>query len=91
MKLSSGELIESLKTGSLLFKKHYEDNECIEYLFYWGAEQFEMKGWGTGLGTTHDRLVDIVFYPEEWDVFPDFNINEDEYPYPWSTAYKKEK
>ena len=49
-----------------------------------------MKGWGTRLGTTNDRLIDIVFYPNNWSVFHNFNINENEYPYPWSIAYKKE-
>jgi hypothetical protein len=90
MKLSSGELIEKLKIGSILFKKHYEDDTCIEYLFSWKENWVEMKGWGTALGTAQDRIFDIFINPNNWNVFPNFNINENDYPYPWSIAYEKE-
>jgi hypothetical protein len=81
-------LITALKEGKILLKKHNDDESCIEFLFQGQMGEhkwFESKGWGTAYGKPSDRLEDLYFAPEKWKIIKDFNMNDNEYPYPWST------
>jgi hypothetical protein len=83
------ELLDALDNGFILYKQHGDqvfDNK--EFLVKFG-EYYEMKGWGTAYGTIKDRIFEITQNPEEWKIFPNFNIKVNDYPYPWSTMWSK--
>ena len=91
--MGSVELIKELMDGNILCKYHYDDEACAEFIFsveYNGEKNIELKGWGTAFGSGVDRLFDVYQHPENWKVIKDFNMNKDEYPYPWSVASIKE-
>lgn len=82
-------LIDALDEGYILYKDHHdEDGETREYIFKSG-NYYEMKGWSSALGDYKHRLVDMIENPDAWKVFPDFNMKTDDYPFPWSTKFKK--
>jgi len=86
--MTTERLITALKNGQIITKKHHNDVSCIEFLFQGKMDNntwFESKGWGTAYGKPTDRLEDIYFNPNNWDIIKDFNMRTDEYPYPWST------
>jgi hypothetical protein len=84
-----GELIDALDNGHILYKKHGNDAfDNKEFLFKSG-DYYEIRGWGTAYGTSADRLSEIVQDPDLWKIFPDFNMNTNNYPYPWSAAWEK--
>lgn len=69
---TSGELIEHLKSGFGLRKKHYYRHDStevvgVEFIFY-DAEYkyFEGKGWASA-GSSESRIIDIVTNPEKWE------------------------
>lgn len=75
--MKSGQLIEKLKSGELLEKKHPIGES--EWLFHEEGYGFEMKGWGTAYGGVTDRIMDILTHPENWKI-SEFKIED----YPWS-------
>jgi len=82
-----GELIDALEYGYILYKQHGDpvfDNK--EFIFK-SENYYEMKGWATAFGTPKDRFMDMIKNPDDWRIFPDFNMKTDEYPYPWSIAF----
>ena len=79
-------LIDALANNGSILYKEYEEGEK-EFLFKAG-NYYDIRGWGTAFGTVQDRLVDVVFNPNNWKVFPNFDMNKDEYPYPWSVRWK---
>ena len=84
-----GEFIDALNAGHILYKQHGDpvwDNK--EFIFKSG-NYYEMKGWGTAYGTAKDRIFDIIQNPDDWQIFPNFNMNIDEYPYPWSVVWSE--
>lgn len=74
MEDKSLKLIKALKSGAVLIKR-YEDFEQQEYLLYHFYKDYkpllELRGWGSGLGNTSDRIVELVTNPELWDVLKD--------------------
>ena len=86
-KYNSGELIEKLKQGNVLIKTYpYEDINYAEYLFF-ECNSIGIRGWGSSLGNSEDRINDIILHPENWNVVENFNISQG-YPFPWSCKYK---
>jgi len=87
-----GKLLDALDDGFIITKdhqKHPEDADLfpeLEYMFKDGT-YYELRGWASALGDVKDRLLDIIQNPDAWKIFPNFNINKDDYPYPWSTKY----
>jgi len=81
---SAGKLIDALNEGYILFKE-YKDGEK-QFLFYYSGI-FETRGWCSALGTIDDRLVELIKEPGNWKIFPDFNMNTDVYPFPWSAKF----
>ncbi len=79
-------LIDELLNGKILYRKHYNDDTRIEYIFQ-ENEIFEIKGWGTAYGNVNDRLVDIISNPNHWEVH--MHLLSDGAPYPWSINYIK--
>jgi len=85
------ELIDALDSGFILFREHgHPEFKNKEFLVKFG-DAYEMKGWGTAYGTAKDRLFDITQNPDEWKIFPNFNINVNNYPYPWSTKWEEKE
>ncbi|MCK9544884.1 MAG: hypothetical protein M0R03_22955 [Novosphingobium sp.] len=83
-----GELIDAMNDGFILFKDHHDDLfDTREYIFYNGIS-YELKGWASALGNPEERIMEIIKYPERWKIFPNFNMNKDDYPFPWSTKWK---
>jgi hypothetical protein len=82
-----GELVDALNAGSILYKQHGDPVfENKEYLFKSG-DYYDIRGWGTAFGDIKDRVFEVLHSPDNWNIFPDFNVNTDEYPYPWSSKY----
>jgi hypothetical protein len=71
---TSGELIEALKSGFGLRRKHYynhshEEVVGSEFLFYDSKHKyFDKKGWGSAFGDVKDRLEEIIKHPERWEI-----------------------
>ena len=89
--MGTTKLIDALNDGKILCKVHYDDENCIEFAFqveYNGIRNLELKGWGTAHGGSMERLLDMFQYPTNWKVVKDFNMNTDDYPYPWSSSNK---
>lgn len=85
----TGMLLKKLHKGFVLYKDHCGSIETREFLISCGIGVYEMKGWGSALGTVEERLVELITNPEKWEV-SSFNHIEQNYPYPWSTTYKNE-
>jgi len=84
-----GELIDALDNGFILFKEHGDPIwKNKEFLVKFG-NYYEMKGWGTALGSVENRLYEIMENPDSWKIFPNFNIKVNDYPYPWSTKWEE--
>lgn len=83
-------LVRHLHSSYILCKEH-DDESCREFLIYEPKyNSYEVKGWGSALGNTNDRLVELITNPDNWKVV-DFNMGLRDYPYPWSskeTEYK---
>lgn len=82
------ELIDALDYGYVLYRQHgLPEFDNKEFLFK-SHDMYEIRGWGTAYGNAADRIFQLTENPDDWQMFPDFNMKRDEYPYPWSTAWK---
>jgi len=84
--MTSGELIEALKAGKVLYRKVYNGQET-EYFFSYTPGEFEMRGFESGIGSWEQRIKVIINEPEQWKIHshPSSNVK----PYPWSFDYKE--
>lgn len=80
-------LIDALDEGNILVKEIAEEKQFLIK----SENSYEVKGWASALVSARDCLFEITQYPEHWKIFPNFNINERGYPYPWSSKWKEEK
>lgn len=78
-----GELIDSLENGYILYR---EMNDEKQYFIQYG-NQYEVKGWASALCSSSDCLMNMIQFPDNWKVFPNFNMFKDKYPYPWSSKW----
>lgn len=81
-------LFNALDSGHILYNENKRGER--EFIFK-STSGYERKGWGSALGQTKDVIYDIVEHSGEWRIFPDFNMNTDEYPFPWSTKWEDKK
>ncbi len=85
------ELIDALDSGQILYREHGDPVFKNKEFLFKSGDFYEMKGWGTAYGNAKDRLFDVTQNPDEWKIFPNFNMNENEYPYPWSTKWEEDE
>jgi hypothetical protein len=79
-------LLEALDRGYILYKTYEVDTE--KQFFFKTRYGYEIKGWCSDLVNERDCIFEIIKYPDNWKIFPKFNMNRDSYPYPWSTKWK---
>jgi hypothetical protein len=84
-----GELIDALDNGFILFKEHGDPIWKNKEFLVKFENYYEMKGWGTALGSVENRLYEIMENPDSWKIFPNFNIKVNDYPYPWSSKWEE--
>lgn len=77
-------LIDALDNGSILY---YETQFGEKEFLFRSGNSYERKGWASALGNVQLKMMDIIENPDEWSIFPNFNMDVDEYPYPWSTKW----
>jgi hypothetical protein len=82
----AGGHLDALDNGFILYQE-FENGE--KKFMIASGNSYEIKGWGSALGTPDDHLLHMIRHPEEWKIFPNFNMSQDEYPYPWSSKWKK--
>lgn len=78
-------LIKALKEGKILYK-HFPIVNCDQFLFMDG-DSLCLKGWRSAVDTVSESLLEIINFPENWDVHS-YSL-EQGYPYPWSLNFKK--
>lgn len=78
-------LIDALDNGNILIKEFTGEKQFLIK----SDNSYEVKGWASALVSAQDCLFEITQYPERWEVFPDFNMNERDYPYPWSSKWEE--
>lgn len=79
-------LIDALNNGSILYKEYEYDEK--QFIFKSGSS-YEIRGWCSALDNFQQVLFEITQKPDKWKIFPNFNMNVDEHPFPWSTIGKK--
>lgn len=86
-----GELIDALDNGNILYKE-YEVGEK-QFVFKTGNPfQIEAKGWCSAYGVHHNnKIVEVIEEPDNWKIFPNFNMNTDDYPFPWSSTWEEKE
>mgnify|MGYP005856347397 CR=1 FL=1 len=77
-------LVEYLHQGYILCKDHNGDPDSREFLISYSIGSYEVKGFCSALGNKEDRLLELITNPYDWKII-DFNHNEKDYPYPWSS------
>jgi hypothetical protein len=81
---TSGELIDLLKGGNILYKDHHGDSNYREWLFF-DEGYLEARGWASAVRDVDYRLTEILISPTTWKVHGPIG----EYPYPWSVNPQK--
>lgn len=81
--MKSGELIEALKAGKILYRLVGGGPE-MEFVFMSHPTLVEVRGFGSALGTPMDRMREIIFNPQDWSIH---HVTMEAKVYPWSTAY----
>ena len=85
-----GEHIDALDNGFILYKKHGDDAFDNKEFIFKSRDDYEIRGWKTAYGGAISRINDIVKDPDKWLIFPNFNMNKDDYPFPWSSKWNRE-
>lgn len=78
MKVS--EIFKALEEGKILQKAYHNDFECVKILkrevfqrtcdccFPKEGFQYNFYGWGTAYGNKETHLMDVIEYPEGWEI-----------------------
>ncbi len=85
------DLLAALYEGKILYKVHHNDYGCVEFLIFEKFDEIylpQKKGWGSKIGASTERVMEIITNPTGWNIFKAFDLYAPDIVYPWSSATK---